>query len=82
MVAIVLHNWLDFIILGGLLAWHVGMTGYSIKESHDVHASLAGDIKMTATVIRESGKGKISATELVPGDVVQISQVCQNNGTV
>ena len=46
-----------------------------MKENNDVRSSLRASPDVMATVIRDSGVGKILATDLVPGDIVELSQV-------
>ena len=78
-LALVLQDWLDGIVVVVLLAWHISTSIISTKQGYDVQASLVGDSLITEIVTRGSKKIRISATELVPGDIVHVSQVSGDN---
>ena len=63
------------LVVCGLLALNIRGQVHSIRGRDEVAQDLAGDIEMSATVRREGTITEIMAKELVPGDIVHVSQV-------
>lgn len=74
LLAVGLNDWIDFGVICGILALNAFVGFYQEKQAADVVASLKGDIAMKATVVRDGHEQQILARELVPGDIVRISQ--------
>jgi hypothetical protein len=70
-----LRDWIDFGVIIGILMLNATVGWYQEKQAADVVASLKGDIAMKAEVVRDGSVQEIKARELVPGDIVSISQV-------
>ena len=75
LLAAVMRDWFDLLVITSLLSWNAYQKVYSIIQSDDRRDALVGDIMMAAMVVREGKEIKIPAVELVPGDVVHVSQV-------
>lgn len=54
MLAFVLEDWLDAVILTAILTWHVSHNLYSVREGRNLQAALVGDVNVRATATRES----------------------------
>ncbi len=72
-ITAVLHEWVDSGVIFGVVLVNA-IIGY-IQEAKAVNAlaSLARTMTSEATVLRQGEKKRISATELVPGDIVLLS---------
>ncbi len=72
-ITAVLHEWVDSGVIFGVVLVNA-VIGY-IQEAKAVNAlaSLARTMTSEATVLRQGEKNRISATELVPGDIVLLS---------
>ena len=71
-----LRDWIDFGVIIAILLLNAGVGWYQEKQAADVVASLKGDIAMRATVVRNGQEEEIKARELVPGDIVSWTCVC------
>ncbi|PYH78526.1 putative plasma membrane H(+)ATPase [Aspergillus uvarum CBS 121591] len=69
-----LDDWIDFGVIIGILCLNAAVGWYQEKQAADVVASLKGDIAMRATVVRDGQQQEILARELVPGDVIIVSE--------
>ncbi|KAL1970818.1 hypothetical protein VTN77DRAFT_2652 [Rasamsonia byssochlamydoides] len=69
-----LKDWVDFGVIIGILFLNASVGWYQEKQAADVVSSLKGDIAMRATVVREGQEQEILARELVPGDVIVVSE--------
>ncbi len=72
-ITALLHEWVDSGVIFGVVLVNA-IIGY-IQEAKAVNAlaSLARTMTSEATVLRQGEKKRISATELVPGDIVLLS---------
>jgi H+-transporting ATPase len=68
-----LEDWVDFGVIIGILCLNAAVGWYQEKQAADVVASLKGDIAMKAHVVRDGQEQEILARELVPGDVIIVS---------
>ncbi|KAJ4389008.1 hypothetical protein N0V93_006470 [Gnomoniopsis smithogilvyi] len=73
LLALGLEDWIDFGVIVGILLLNAFVGYYQEKQAADIVASLKGDIAMKTTVVRDGQEQVILARELVPGDIVIIS---------
>lgn len=69
-----LEDWVDFGVIIGILMLNATVGWYQEKQAADVVASLKADIAMRARVVRDGQEQDVLARELVPGDVVIVSE--------
>lgn len=74
-----LRDWIDFGVIIGILLLNAVVGWYQEKQAADVVASLKGDIAMKARVVRDRTEQDIRARELVPGDIVIMPTMCQDD---
>ena len=73
LLAASLQDWVDFGVIIGILLLNATVGWYQEKQAADVVASLKGDIAMKATVVRDGQQQSILAREIVPGDIVSLT---------
>ncbi len=59
----------------GLVFANVGVCFYQTKQADDVVDSLAPELSIIASVVREGQKQYINARDLVPGDIIYLVEV-------
>ena len=70
------HDWWDLIVMCGLLALNIRGAIHGIREHDDVAQSLEWSSSIRAIVLREGKIAEVAIKELVPGDIVHVSEVC------
>lgn len=75
MLDILHHKWLHVLLLSIYLALEFHAWSQSTQSSDDVAGSIAFDGSSSAVVVRDGTLAEIAAKDLVPGDIVHISEV-------
>lgn len=75
LVAAFQHEWLTLLALIPPVMLSNGVELYQIKDADDVSSTLVWPSDMQAVVVRGGRIQEISIVDLVPGDVVHISEV-------
>ena len=74
-VAATQQEWLTFLALLAPTALSNGVQLYKLSNSDDVGESLSWSQAMRAVVVRDGKIREIKVLELVPGDIIHISEV-------
>lgn len=77
MLGILHYDWMHILLLSALLALEFRAWVQPIQSSDDLTDLIALDPSTSAVVIRDGTLAEIAATDLVPGDIVHISEVKQ-----
>ena len=74
-IAATQQEWLTFLALLAPAALSNGGQLYQLSNSDDVGESLSWSQSMRAVVVRNGKIREVKALELVPGDIIHISEV-------
>lgn len=70
-----LREWIDVLILSVISLWRLLHTAIDVKLYDDATASIEWHLSTSALVLRGNELCEIKIADIVPGDVVHLSQV-------
>ena len=71
-MAAIVHDWGDFIIILALLLFNAGLGFFEEHQASNALAALKSALALKAKVLRGGAWGEIDAKDLVPGDIVKV----------
>lgn len=75
MLAILFHDWLDLLLICTLLGFAFHASIDQLRNSDDVVESLVWDSSRSALALRDGTISEVAMKDLVPGDIVHVSEV-------
>ena len=76
MLAAGLQDWVDFGVICALLLLNAAVGFIQEYQAGSIVAELKKTLALKATVLRDGKMQEIEAPDVVPGDILQIEEVC------